>query len=79
MILTHRGVSLTISNPLGHAFDLFDPLGDALRILMFFNLLRVILSFVCIFEFSFALSTFWCPLGRSFLIFFFFFLVLNYT
>ena len=25
MILTHRGVSL--SNPLGHAFDLFDPLG----------------------------------------------------
>ena len=27
MILTHGGVSLTISNPLGHAFDLFDPLG----------------------------------------------------
>ena len=48
MILTHEGVFLVISNPLGIFLNPFNSLGMFLRHLVPFNLLRLFLSFRCL-------------------------------
>ena len=48
MILTHKGVFLVISNPLGIFLNPFNSLGMFLRLHVPFNLLRLFLSFRCL-------------------------------
>ena len=46
MVLTHRGVSLLVSNPPRDVLDAFNPLRNVLRVFVSFTQLRVFLSFL---------------------------------